>query len=163
MKVAFLDRDGTINLDYPDEKWNLIREPKILEGSIEGMKFLLSKGYKIIILTNQYIIGDGIISIEQYYEFTNKLLECLKSNGIEILDIFFCPHSKVENCDCCKPKTGMMKKVLKKYPEINLEESFFCGDSKSDMQFAKNCDLKFYGINIGKDSISNLSDLKMIL
>ena len=57
----------------------------------------------------------------------------------------------------------MMKKVLEKYPEINLEKSFFCGDSESDMQFAKNCNLKFYGINIGENSISNLSDLKIIL
>ena len=71
MKVAFLDRDGTINRDYPDDIWIRIQYPEILPGAIQGMKCLKEKGYEIIIVTNQYIIGERIISIEQYYEFNS--------------------------------------------------------------------------------------------
>lgn len=163
MKIAFLDRDGTINLDYPDEEWKNIKEPIILDRAIEGMRALIDMGYKIIIITNQYIIGDEIISLKQYEDFTSKLLKKLNDNGVEILDIFFCPHSKNENCDCCKPKTGMLEQALRKYPDINLEKSFYCGDSKSDLEFAKSCNLKFYGINFGEDSVSNLYELKFKL
>ena len=42
MKVAFLDRDGTIIKDYPDEKWSSIKHPEFLEGSIDGMQKLIA-------------------------------------------------------------------------------------------------------------------------
>ena len=55
LKIAFLDRDGTIIKDYPDEKWREIKEPEFLEGSIEGLKRLKEMGYDFIIITNQYL------------------------------------------------------------------------------------------------------------
>lgn len=97
MKVAFLDRDGTINKDYKDEQWSKIEEPEILPGSIEGLKYLQNKGFKFIIITNQYIIGENYITTKQYKDFNIKLLEILKDNGINIEDIFYCPHSREEN------------------------------------------------------------------
>ena len=57
MKVAFLDRDGTINKDYDDNDWKHINNPEILDGNIEGLKKLKYYGYEIIIITNQYIIA----------------------------------------------------------------------------------------------------------
>lgn len=94
MKVAFLDRDGTINRDYPDEEWRHIKEPEILPGSIQGMKYIVNHGYEIIIVTNQYIIGEGVISHDQYNDFNSKLLLELSENGVNIRDIFHCPHAR---------------------------------------------------------------------
>ena len=159
MKVAFLDRDGTINRDYPDDIWIRIQDPEILPGAIRGMKCLKEKGYEIIIVTNQYIIGAGIISIEQYHEFNSKLLALLIDNDIRILDVFYCPHARDERCDCCNPQNGLIKQAIRKYPEINLEESFMCGDSLGDMKCAESVGLNFWGIGIGKQRISDLSDL----
>ena len=59
MKIAFLDRDGTINLDYPDMDWKNIENPVLLEGAITGMKYLREQGFEIIIVSNQYIIGSS--------------------------------------------------------------------------------------------------------
>ena len=159
MKVAFLDRDGTINRDYPDDIWIRIQDPEILPGAIHGMKYLKEKEYEIIIVTNQYIIGEGIISIEQYHEFNRKLLALLIENDISILDVFYCPHARDEQCNCCKPRNGLIKQAIRKYPEINLKESFMCGDSLSDMMCAESVGLNFWGIGIGKQRISDLSDL----
>ena len=50
LKIAFLDRDGTIIKDYPDEKWREIKEPEFLKGSIEGLKRLKEMGYDFIII-----------------------------------------------------------------------------------------------------------------
>lgn len=160
MKVAFMDRDGTINCDYPDEIWAKIKVPELLDGSIAGMKYLIDKGYEIIIITNQYIIGEGIISTEQYRMFSDKLEHMLNEHGISILDTFYCPHARSELCDCCKPRTGLIRKALRKYPGIDLAFSFMCGDSVSDMKCAENMGLSFYGINIGERSIQNLSDIR---
>ena len=136
MKCAFLDRDGTINRDYPDEEWQQIKEPVILPGSIQGLKYISQQGYEIIIVTNQYTIGEGIISLDQYNDFTNKLLLKLSENGIKIKDIFYCPH-----------------------PSIDLSSSFMCGDSSNDMQCAESIGLRFFGINIGMHPISSLQEL----
>lgn len=85
MKIAFLDRDGTIIKDYPDEKWAMIKHSQFLDGSIAGMKKLIENGYYIIIITNQYLINDDIITLDQYH------------------------------CNCKKPKLGMINQALAEY------------------------------------------------
>ncbi|ERJ79494.1 histidinol-phosphate phosphatase domain protein [Peptostreptococcaceae bacterium oral taxon 113 str. W5053] len=163
MKVAFLDRDGTINKDYPDEHWRWIRSPEILPGAIEGMQFLNQKGYEIIIVSNQYLIGEGIISLEQYESFTAQLLRLLQKNHVSLLDVFYCPHSRAANCNCCKPNPGLIQQALRKYPDIELSTSFLCGDSQADLGLAENMGLSFYGIRIGKHPIASLKDLALFL
>ncbi|WP_069650132.1 hypothetical protein [Caloranaerobacter ferrireducens] len=54
MKVAFLDRDGTIIEDYEDEKWKYVKDPVFIKGAIKALKVMKEKGYEIIIITNQY-------------------------------------------------------------------------------------------------------------
>jgi D-glycero-D-manno-heptose 1,7-bisphosphate phosphatase len=148
LKIAFLDRDGTIIEDYPDEEWRLIKEPVFLDKSISAIKEFILKGYDIIIITNQYVIGEGIITLEQYEKLTEKMNEIFKKNNIKILDIFYCPHSRKENCDCCKPKDGMIKQALKKYPVIDLNGSFLAGDSDYDIELGINLGVKTFGIKI---------------
>ena len=148
MKIAFVDRDGTINKDYPDDDWRFIKEPEFLEGSIEALKEIRKKDYQIIIITNQYLINDGIITLSQYMTFTEKLISQLNESGISILDIFYCPHSKKENCDCFKPKTGLIDMALKEYPNIELDKSFIVGDSHSDVELGNKLGIKTFGVNV---------------
>ena len=115
LKIAFLDRDGTIIKDYPDEKWREIKEPEFLEGSTEGLKRLKEMGYDFIIITNQYLINDGIISLNDYQQFTGKFLKKLKEENIDILKIYFCPHNEKDHCHCKKPKPGMIEQAKKDF------------------------------------------------
>jgi D-glycero-D-manno-heptose 1,7-bisphosphate phosphatase len=93
MKVAFLDRDGTIVSDYPDEFWHQVREPAFLPGAIEALAALRHKGYQIIIVSNQYLIGEGLITQEQYDTLSASMLQVLATHGIQVLDIFLLPAS----------------------------------------------------------------------
>lgn len=164
MKVAFLDRDGTIIKDYPDSEWSKIKTPEFLVGTIEALKFIINKNFKIIIVTNQYLIGEKIISLQEYNKFTKKFLDTLNESNINILDIFYCPHSRKKNCNCMKPKDGLILQAINKYPNIDLKESFFVGDSICDMELCKNCNIKFYGINIScKNKIGSLMDIINLL
>lgn len=147
MKIAFLDRDGTINKDYPDGDWKDRTTPEILAGSIEGLLSLRELEYEIIIVTNQYIINEGIITTMQYQDFQHHLLKLLKSNNIEILDTFYCPHTDAESCNCKKPQTGLSDIALKKYPKIDLPNSIYIGDSICDQELASQFKIKFFGIN----------------
>jgi len=150
LKVAFLDRDGTIIEDYEDEFWRNVTEPVFIKGSIEGLKKIRQKGYEIIIITNQYLIDEKIISIQQYKDFTNKFLKRIENNGIEILDIFYCPHSRDRDCNCMKPKEGLVKMALGKYPKIHLKNCFIVGDSLCDVELGEKLGIKTFGIGLGK-------------
>ncbi|WP_338656682.1 HAD-IIIA family hydrolase [Sporosarcina psychrophila] len=167
MKVAFFDRDGTIIEDYPDHKWTDIKNPVFLADSIQTLKSVSQRGYEIIIITNQYLINEGFISIEQYHDITTKMLYELSCHKIKILDVFYCPHSRDEGCDCIKPQTGMIMNAILKYPNINIDQSFMIGDSIVDVELAINMKMKGFGIGVGSSSnmknIYVLDNLKEVL
>lgn len=162
IKVAFLDRDGTINKDYPDGKWSEILSPELLPGSIEGLKELQKAGYKLIIVTNQYIIADGIITLEQYQTFNNTLIKILKEYGIDILKTYFCPHNDSDNCTCKKPKPGLIDMAMKGF-DIDIKNSIYIGDSLGDYELSQKFNLAFYGIKgVNDDEIFKYSSLKEV-
>ena len=146
IKVAFLDRDGTITKEYEDEEWKNKTNPEFLQGTIQALKRITDLGYQIIVITNQSLIHKGIIKLEDYYKFNENLIKELKKNKVEILDIFFCPHTKEENCNCKKPKPGMILEACKKY-DIDIEKSFVAGDRASDEEIAKYFNMSFFGVN----------------
>lgn len=161
LKIAFLDRDGTIVKEYPDEGWINRIEPEFLDNSIEGLKKIQELGYKIIIITNQGLINKGLVKWEEYNLFTSNMLKTLKENEIEILDIFCCPHRKRENCLCMKPKPGMINQALEKY-DIDLSKSFFSGDTINDEGIANYFSLDFYAIGYN-DEINSGQKVKDLL
>ncbi len=146
MLVAFFDRDGTIAKDYPDEIWSDITNVELIPGAIEAMRFLRKRDYEIIIISNQYLIEEGFITHAQYESYARKLLDRLKSEGIEIKDVFYCPHARTNPCACKKPAPGMIEAALQKYPDIDMKNAFMVGDSECDLHLAKKLDIPAYGI-----------------
>ena len=172
MKIAFLDRDGTINKscwtpvdrEGGPEYWNGSEEPELLPGTLEGIRHLIACGYKIIIITNQYPIGEGQVTQAFYDRYMDRLLSLLKEGGAEVLDVFFCPHRRDEGCECCKPRTGMIRQALKKYPQIDMSRSFFAGDSAADEGVARAANLPFYGVRRDCERrIESLRDLTFLI
>lgn len=142
MKVAFLDRDGVINeeVNYLHKKEDF----KFTPHCISGLKRIISYGYKIIIVTNQAGIAKGLFTIDAYHELTEWYKEELLSMGVEILDVYFCPHHPEGvvpeyriDCTCRKPKPGMLLNANAKY-QIDLENSFIVGDKTSDIEAGLN-------------------------
>ena len=158
-KIAFLDRDGTISKEYSDDEWKNINTPVLLNNTIKGLKIIKDLGYDIIVLTNQNLIADGIISFKQYEDYNNKLICILEDNNISILKTYCCPHNDLDNCNCKKPKTGMIDLCLDEY-NIDLTNSLYIGDSYSDYNLSKKFNIRFYGIK-GKnnDKIFRYRDL----
>ena len=125
-----------------------------LKGSIEGLKRLKEMGYDFIIITNQYLINDGIISLNDYQQFTGKFLKKLKEENIDILKIYFCPHNEKDHCHCKKPKPGMIEQAKKDFL-IDMNNSIYIGDSHVDYLLAKHFNLTFYGINYNGDNVKS--------
>ena len=141
-KCIFLDRDGTIN------KFNgFIRKPEdfeLLEGAAEAIKKINSIGYLAIVITNQPVIARGEIDSPALDEIHMKMETDLGKQGAYIDDLFYCPHHpdrgfpgerpeyKID-CDCRKPKPGMILQAAEKY-NIDLSKSYMVGDDMRDVQ-----------------------------
>lgn len=132
-RAVFFDRDGVINEKAPEhdyiKSWS---EFKLLPEIINVMKHVQSKGYMIIIVTNQRGIARGLMTIKDLLEIHENLEQELAKYKIFITDILFCPHDISDNCDCRKPKAGMLLKAKKKY-NIDFKKSYFIGDSETDI------------------------------
>lgn len=148
-KVIFLDRDGTINVDY--EYVHDKNKLEFIDGSIEGLKKMQEMGFKLIIITNQSGIGRGYFTLEEYYNFNSYFLEELKSYGINIEKVYFCPHIHEDNCECRKPKIGMFKKAIDDY-NVDIEKSFAIGDKERDLCICKQSSVS--GIIVGNKNDS---------
>ena len=134
MRVAFLDRDGVINRDsgylYKSDDF------EFTEGCLEALKLFQEQGYSLIIVTNQSGIGRGYYTETDYKKLTYWYLNQLQQQGIEVMDVFHCPHTPNDGCDCRKPKPGMFYQAIKRYPTINFSESLMVGDKLSDLEAA---------------------------
>ena len=138
MKVAFLDRDGVINKEI--NYLYKINDFEYTSNCKEGLKILIQKGFQIIIVTNQAGIAKNIFSESDYYNLTNYYITELKNSGIEILDIFHCPHHHnaknikyKKRCNCRKPRPGLFLQAQNKY-DIDMDNSITIGDKISDIE-----------------------------
>jgi len=136
LKVVFLDRDGVINQDSPSyiKSWS---EFEFLANSLAAIKHLTQAGFATIIITNQSVINRNMISLRELDFIHARLRSSVQAGGGRIADIFFCPHRPDEQCDCRKPKPGLINQAQKTYP-IDMERSFMVGDSAKDIECARN-------------------------
>ena len=135
-KVVFLDRDGIINFDSSDyiKSWS---EFKFIPRSIEAIKELTSKGFNAIVITNQSVINRNMVSGKGLEHIHASMKNEVKSGGGLIKDIFFCPHMPENNCDCRKPKPGLIFQAKRTY-SIDLADAVMVGDSAKDIECARN-------------------------
>ncbi len=134
--VVFLDRDGVINLDRSDyiKSWP---EFKFIPRSIEAIKELTLKGFHVIVITNQSVINRNMVSDKGLEYIFTRMKNEVRSGGGLINDIFFCPHIPEDNCDCRKPKPGLILQAKRAY-SIDLADAVMIGDSAKDIECARN-------------------------
>jgi len=139
--AVFIDRDGTINVDVdflssPDQL-------QLIPRSAEAIKVLNDLGIPVIVITNQSGIARGLYSEADLHRVHSAMDEMLKHYGATISAYYFCPHHPtdgiapyVKDCDCRKPKPGMLLRAKKKFG-FDLRRSFIVGDKCVDVQAGK--------------------------
>ena len=108
-----------------------------MDGVFDACKYFISLGYEIIIITNQSGIGRGYYTQNDFLDLTNWMINEFDKNGVKILKVYFCPHSPTQECDCRKPKIGMIENILKNH-SLDLKNSWLIGDKSSDIKCAYN-------------------------
>ena len=137
-KAIFLDRDGTIIVDKVETR--KIEDLEFVQD-IDSLKKLKDAGYLLIIITNQSGIGKGHYSVEEMHKFNSHMINELAQMGIQIDALYYCPHTIEDNCQCKKPKDGMLRRAQMDL-NINLQSSVLIGDQNSDIMAGINAGLR---------------------
>lgn len=131
-KAIFWDLQGILGGDAIGD----ITSFEFYPFALETLKLASKAGYMNIIITNQSRIGKGLLLMEDYEKTLNLLRQQVEAEGAKIDDILCCPHASKDNCNCKKPKTGLIDFTVDKYG-INLKASFVIGDmGKNEMIMA---------------------------
>jgi len=146
-KILLIDRDGVINqkasqgeytTDWEEFEWIL--------DTRNAMKLLSENGFRFIVVSNQAGIARGVFNFDDLEQIHSKMKDELKRDGIEIIDIYVCPHHWDEKCYCRKPNPGMLFQASQDHL-LRLDKTLFIGDDTRDCQTAERagCNSIFVG------------------
>lgn len=169
VKTIFLDRDGVINEYLEQDYVKNFGEFRIIRGFGEFWE-KHKDHYQFIVITNQAGINKGIVDLSFFVRLSKFLIQ-----KFSIKAIYFCPHRPEENCPCRKPKNLLLRKAIQRF-SVNLENSYFIGDSYTDLECSESLGIKFILVLTGKTKleeaqswqkkpfkiVKNLSELNLI-
>jgi len=129
--AVFLDRDGVLIENRSDyvRDWSHV---SIYSKTFSALARLHQTGYKIVIVTNQSAVGRGLISLQNAAEINRKLVHTIRENGGEIDGVYMCPHTPEDECECRKPKPGLLLQAAEEL-SLDLSRSWMIGDAWSDV------------------------------
>lgn len=134
-KYVLLDRDGTIIFDK-----HYLHDPdgvELLPGAVEGLKRMQDMGYKLIVLTNQSGVGRGYYDAASVHACNARMEELLAPFGVQIVSIYYCPHTPEDECGCRKPAIGLMEQAVKAHG-FDPRKAVMIGDKEADMGVGRN-------------------------
>jgi histidinol-phosphate phosphatase family protein len=139
--AVFLDRDGTLIRDF--HYLSDVSQVELLDGCVEGLSRLSAAGFALVMVTNQSGIARGLVTLDQMEAINGKIVEIFLESAIELDGIFYCPHHPDDQCDCRKPRVGMVDQANERLA-IDVRKSWVIGDKCSDVGL---------GLNVGARAI----------
>ena len=143
--TLFIDRDGTLVEEPPDEQVDSLEKIRFLPGVFAALSELKRRGYRFVMVTNQDGLGTASLPHADFEKPQEFILEAFRSQGIEFQEIFVCPHFKSDNCSCRKPETGLVKEYVRT-GGVDLASSAVIGDRDTDLQFATNLGVRGFRV-----------------
>lgn len=130
--AIFLDRDGVLIENRPD----YVREgsqARLFPETIPALARTELKSYRIVIVTNQSVVGRGLIPLEKAQEINARLVDLIRGQGGRLDRVYMCPHGPGEGCACRKPNPGLLLQAAADL-SIDLPRSWMIGDAWTDLQ-----------------------------
>lgn len=136
-RVLFIDRDGTLIVEPPDEQIDSLEKLELLPGVVTWLGRISSEfQYELVMVTNQDGLGSDRFPEATFWPAHNKLMTLLANEGILFKEILIDRSRPDENKPSRKPGTAMLTSYLK--GDFDLANSFVIGDRVSDIELAKN-------------------------
>ena len=145
---VLMDRDGVINYDSDD----FIKSPAEwlpIEGSLDAIALLNKHGYDVAVISNQSGLARGLFDEATLTAIHDKMQRMLAEKGGFIRSIYCCPHGPESNCNCRKPKPGLLEQFSDEH-KVDLATVYFIGDSLRDLQAAQAVNAKPLLVKTGK-------------
>lgn len=147
-KVLFIDRDGTLILEPPDEQIDSLEKLEFYPGVFTWLgKIARETDFELVMVTNQDGLGTDKFPEDTFWPAHNKLMTALENEGIRFVDVLIDRSFPHENKSTRKPGTGLLTKYLSE--EYDLINSFVIGDRLTDVELAKNLKSKGILLNDG--------------
>jgi histidinol-phosphate phosphatase family protein len=134
-RAVFLDRDGVLTRERPDYV-KTPEELEILAGIEAPLREIKKRGFQIVIITNQSVVGRGLTTHYEMSRIHEKLRAELARLGCKIDGIYYCPHRPDEGCNCRKPEPGLILKASRELG-IDTAKSWMIGDKEMDLEAAR--------------------------
>ena len=134
-RIIFVDRDGTLITEPPDEQVDSLAKIRLLPGVIPALLALRRAGFGFVMVTNQDGLGTPSLPTAAFEAPQAFLLDLFGSQGITFDAVFVCPHFKADGCACRKPNTGLVDAYIAANP-LDTAHSFMVGDRDTDLEFA---------------------------
>jgi D-glycero-D-manno-heptose 1,7-bisphosphate phosphatase len=133
--AVFLDRDGVINRRVPDGYVTRLGEFEFLPDAIPGIRALAGLGRPIIVVSNQAGVAKGLINVRTLELITIWFVDEIVAGGGRVDAVYYCPHAPADNCECRKPKPGLLLRAAEDFG-LELRQSVMIGDTASDAEAA---------------------------
>ncbi len=131
--AVFLDRDGTVTEEVG--YLNHLSRFRLLAGVDEAIGRLNEASVPVIVVTNQSGVGRGYFPEQLVRDVHERLKMELLKVGARLDAVYYCPHVSADECNCRKPKTGMLEQAAREL-RLDLKSSFVVGDRHSDVELA---------------------------
>ena len=133
-RLVILGRDGILNV-YRDDHVKSPDEWEPIPNALEAVARLNHAGWHTVVATNQSGIGRGMIDMASINTVHQRMMQRLAEAGGRLDAVFFCPHTPEDDCDCRKPRPGLMKQIAQRYG-IELRTVPMVADTLRDLQAA---------------------------
>jgi imidazoleglycerol-phosphate dehydratase/histidinol-phosphatase len=138
--IVFVDRDGTLIEEPADQQVDSLAKVRFMPGVFAALSELRRRGFRLAMVTNQDGLGTASFPKPAFEAPQRFILDVFKSQGIEFDAVFVCPHFKADDCECRKPKPGLVKEYLRD-ADVDMARSVMIGDRDTDLEFARNIGL----------------------
>lgn len=145
-KILFIDRDGTLITEPADQQIDRLDKFVLEPAVIPALIRLRDAGYSFVMVTNQDGLGTSSFPQENFEPPQKLLLDILASQGITFEAIRVCPHKPADNCECRKPKLGLLTDFVKDV-SWSREQSAVIGDRETDVTLAQNLGIRGFRYN----------------
>jgi len=142
-KILFVDRDGTLIEEPPDEQVDSLEKIRFMPGVFAALRQAQSAGFKLAMITNQDGLGSPTFPQAAFDVPHQFILDAFSSQGIEFDAVFVCPHRKSDGCDCRKPKIRLVEGYVRERG-MDVAASAMVGDRPTDIEFADNLGIRGY-------------------
>ena len=129
---VLIDRDGVINQRIVGGYVTSWEKFVFLPGALDALRLLTEKNYHVIVVSNQAGVGKGLMTAADLQEITRSFLEAVDAQGGRIRSVYYCTHRVEDDCQCRKPKPGLLLKAQAEH-HFSFQETFLIGDSESDL------------------------------